>query len=85
MKRNKRPNMLLASVRTRVVTPSATGYVTSHAISKNNGMVAYIIIFPMILEMYMITEKEQLTRGQAIALRLGESCSQIIKEKVTLR
>jgi hypothetical protein len=35
--RNNNPAMLFTKVRTRFVTPSATGYVTSHAISKNNG------------------------------------------------
>lgn len=41
MRRNTRPPMLLTRVRTKLVIPSATGYVASQAISKYSGTLAF--------------------------------------------
>jgi len=56
--KNTRPPILLSNVNTRLVTPSATGYVTSHAISKYRGEVEPSNIQNRIIDIYNWTENK---------------------------
>lgn len=61
MRRNTRPPMLLTRVRTKLVIPSATGYVASHAISKYSGTLAFSKSVASIIAAYSESGKRPTT------------------------